>query len=698
MGIMNFLRNRAGAILIGAIGLAIVAFLVGDAVSAGSPFWNASQRVVGSIDGEDISIDEFSPKVEQNLAQFKQQYGGLGGAQMQAMAVDNAWNSEIAEVILTKEFKNLGLQVSNEELFDLVQGKNVSPLIAQSFTNPETGVLDRASIINSLKQADSDPQLAYQWEMMQNEIERQTLQQKYSRLISNSVFVTSLEANEEHTNRGKLANFDFVHLAYSSVDDNSVKLTDADYNAYYNANKALFYNPAETRSVEFISFNSLPSKEDSIAVKASIEKLAEDFKISTNDSLFAAVNSDVKVPFTYIGKGSLDPEMDEVVFNSSVGTFYGPVFSGNSYKMVKVAGVQYQPDSVQASHILIDPAKVGGMPQAQALADSLMKIAKNGGNFAELAKMNSVDGSASKGGDLGVFGRGEMVVPFEEAAFSGKTGDIKIAISQFGIHVIKVGTQYGSNKRVKVAYVEKGLASSSKTQSAAYKLANSFFNEVKAENFEELAKKKGYTVMKAEQMTAMQGYANGLDNPRLVIRDAFSAKKGELLSQVYQMDNGYVVAKLVDVRPKGTLSLDAVKGEIEPMVRNAVKAKALIEKFNAALSGATNIDQVAQKVGTTVTPIENMVFSNPIIPGLAQENKVAGTVFGSQPNKLSKPIEGSNGVYVVMVKGFTAPAPLSNTFKQKQDMLLGVSQRSLGAAFQALQDKADIKDNRVKFY
>ncbi|RZL15236.1 MAG: peptidylprolyl isomerase, partial [Pedobacter sp.] len=666
--------------------------------SVGSPFLNESRNEVGSVDGEEISITEFSQKVEQNLAQFKQQYGNAGGPQMQAMAVDNAWNGEVADIILGKEYKKLGLQVSDEELFDLVQGKNPSPLIMQSFMNQQTGQLDRAAIINSLKARDKDPNLANQWAMLYGEIERQTLQQKYSKLVMNSVFVTTLEANDDHTNRNKLANFTYVNLDYSSIADNSVKLTDADYTAYYNANKNRYFNPAELRSVEFVAFNSLPSKEDSVAVKTNIEKLAADFRTSTNDSLFAAINSDVKVPFAYIGKGVLNGAIDSVIFDYPAGSYYGPVLSGNSYKLAKVVGVQFQPDSVKASHILIDPSKVGGLPAAQKLADSLRKVIVGGGNIATLAPIYSVDGSKDKGGDLGFFGRNQMVAPFEEASFSGKTGDVKVVNSQFGVHVVKITAQKGSTKRVKVAYIEKSLGSSSKTQSAAYKLATNFFNEATSEDFAAVAKKKGYTIVKAEKMNATQGYAPGLDNPRNLIRDAFAAESGEKLGQVYQMDNGYVVARVTEIRPKGILPLEVIKKEIEPLVRNAVKAKMLTEKLNAAAAGAQNINQVAQKVGRPAVPVQNIVLANPVIPALAQENKVVGTVFGLQVNKLSKAIEGERGVYVVVVNGFAAAPPLANTFKQKQTMLEGVAQRSLNGTFQALQDKADIKDNRVKFY
>ncbi|WP_449436019.1 hypothetical protein [Pedobacter steynii] len=124
----------------------------------------------------------------------------------------------------------------------------------------------------------------------------------------------------------------------------------------------------------------------------------------------------------------------------------------------------------------------------------------------------------------------------------------------------------------------------------------------------------------------------------------------------------------------------------------------LKEKVDKALQGAGNIDQVAQKLAKPVTPVQNIVFANPIIPGGGQENKVVGSVFGSQPGKLSKAIDGERGVYAFSVDGFTNPAPLANTYKQKEIMMQATAQRSLGAAFQALQDKSDIKDNRVKFY
>ncbi len=692
---MTFMRTKMGYFLVGGIAVVLALFVLEPLLTQGNML-ASSRNVVGSIDGQDIKYEEFSPKVEQSIAQFKQQYGGNMNPQMQAMAVDQAWQAEIANTVLSKEYTRLGLTISGDELFDLLQGNNPSPLIVQYFGDPQTGQVNRAGVISSLKAQSKDPQLKQQWDMLQSEIEKQALQQKYANLVRNSIYVTSLEATDDYGNRNKLANFKYVDLPYSSILDADVKITDADYQAYFDLNKKRYENPTETRGFEYVSFSFSPTAADSAALKAQVDKLAEDFKITPNDSLFAANNSDVKVPYAYLTKGKLDPAVEAEIFNYPVGTYYGPKLSGESYKLIKVVGAKTSPDSVKASHILIDPAKVGGDVLAMKLADSLRSVLQKGGNMSDLAKQYSVDGSKDSGGDLGTFARGMMVKPFEDAAFDGQTGEVKVVKSQFGIHVIKIVKQIGSSRVVKLAYIEKSLVPSQKTRDAAYKKASAFLSEVKGDNFNSLAQKSGYTIGLADKVTATQGFAPGLDNPRQLIRDAFEAKNNDVLAQVYNMDNGFVVAHLINIRPKGQLALADVKTEIQPFVMNAVKARMLTEKMNKAMSG--NIDQIAQKLGKTAMLVQNVVFANPILPGLAQENKVVGAVFGAQVGKLSKVIEGDKGVYVFVVDGFANPAPMGNTFKQKETIMLGVAQRSLGGAFQALQDKSEIKDNRVKFY
>jgi len=703
MGIMSFLRNRAGIIIVGAIGFAIVAFLVSDAVKMGGSFFRENRTEVGEVDGEAISILQFNEQVEQNTNNFKQQMGqSTLDPQMTSYIIENTWNQSVSQILMDKEINRLGLQVSKNELNDLISGKNPDPQIIQNFGDPQTGQLNRTQLnafLENVKSQDPKSPVSKQWTAFLLNIRQSRLAQKYNNLVQNSLYVTSLEAREDYNNRNKLANFSYVNLEYASIPDNQAKITDQDYKDYYNDNKFRFRNPQETRSFEYIVFDANPSATDSADVKVQVAKIATEFKATSNDSLFVSINSETKMPVTYVRKGQLEPALDSAVFSSSNGAFIGPVFTNGTYKMVKVLDIKVGPDSVKASHILINPAVEGGLDKAKAKADSLVNLISKGASFTELAAKFGTDASKDKGGDLGTFARGSMVPAFEEAVFNGKTGDLKVVTTQFGIHVIKINSQIGSSRVAKVAIVDKSLASSSKTQQEAYAKATTFLSLAKDDkSFDSESQKGGYKKLLAENVTAVQSAIPGLDNPREMIRWVFGADKGDVSNQVFEMGNKFAVAKVIDIFEIGTLPLEQVKKQIQPMVLNKVKARVLIEKMTKALNGSSSIEQVAQKAGRPVMPVQNIVFANPVIPGIAQENKLVGTIFGSQPGKLSQPIEGDHGIYVFVVNGFSNPAPLTNAFKQRVQVAQGLIQRAPGEAYKVLRDKAKIKDNRVKFF
>ncbi|WP_369410122.1 SurA N-terminal domain-containing protein [Hufsiella arboris] len=697
---MSFLRNRAGIIIVVVIGLAIFAFLLSDAVRMGSPFMAASRNQVGEIAGETVDIQDYNARVEQNTNNFKQQMGQASlNPQMTAYVQENTWNQLISEVVMRKEVERLGLIVGKNEINDMITGKNPDPMVVQNFGDPKTGQINRQQLNGFLANVSSQaPEVRAQWGAFLVGLKQSRLAQKYSNLVKNSVYVTNLEAKDDYLNRNKLANFSYVNLDYASIPDKDVKPGDEDYKEYYNENKARFKNREETRSIEYVVFNAQASKADSAEVKAGVEKIAQDFRTTNNDSLFVSINADTKSPIAYVHKGQLDPALDSLVFKAAKGTVVGPVFSNGAYRMAKIIDERVGPDSVKASHILLNPATEGGLDKAKAKADSIANLIRKGTSFADLAKKFGTDGSKDKGGDLGTFGRGQMIPAFEDAVFNGATGDLKVITTQFGVHVIHIDRQVGSSKVAKVAVVDKALNSSNKTQQAAYAKASAFLSGISGKDFDAAVSKQGLKKESAENVTGSQGFIQGLENPRDMVRWAFKADEGDVSDQVFEMDNKYVVAKLTDIREAGELPLDKVKKQIEQMVINRVKAKMLTEKFDKALAGSSSIAQVAQKVGKQAVPVENVVFANPIIPGLSQENKVVGTLFGLQPGKLSKPVAGEQGVYVVSVSGFTNPAPLTNPVKQKEQIAQGAAQRLQGEAFSVLRDKANIKDNRVKFF
>jgi peptidyl-prolyl cis-trans isomerase D len=699
MGIMGFLRNRAGAIIVIAIGIAIVAFLLGDAISSGRGFIADAQSEVGVIDGEKLSYTEFNERVEQNSQQFRAQMGNLN-PQMQSYVVENTWNQISSGIILKNQTEKLGISVGNTELFDLMFN-NPTPQMQQIFANPQTGAFDRATAVNSRKSVDSDPtgQLKTQWLALEDNIHQERVNQKYLNLVRNGIYANSLDAKDEYTNRNKLVNFDYVALEYASVPDAEVKLTDSDYKEYYDQNKFRFKNSVETRTFEYVAFDASPSKEDTLSVKAKIDKIAEGLSQTDNDSLFVSINADTKIPLSYQKRGMLEPALDSVMFNASKGYIYGPYLSNGSYKVAKLIDSRVGPDSVKARHILLNPVSLGGVVVAKQKADSIKNLIQKGGDFAKLAAEFGTDGSKDSGGDLGTFGRGAMIPKFEDAVFGASVGQVFTLETQYGVHIIQVQNQIGSSKVVKVAVVDKALAPSSQTEQAAYQKAQSFLSSVSNQTqFQEAAQKQNINKLLAEDIGPLQAGLPGLENARTIVRWAFEADKGEVSKEIFDVGGKYVVAVLTAVKPEGTLSLDDVKKQIEPAVKNLVKARILKEKAEKAITGSANLQQVAQKLGKETTNVENIVFANPIIPGLSQENKVIGSVFGSEPNKISKAIEGSNAVFIYSVKGFTNPAALTNTLKIKEQLAQTYSQQADASAFEVLRKGAKIKDYRTKFY
>lgn len=698
---MGYLRDRMGTILAIFIGFALLAFVAGEVIKSGSSIFKDSASEIGVINGTSVSYAEFNKKLEASTEQFKQQSGQSISPQITNYLQETTWNQFLTDGLLGKEMEKLGITVGEAETQSMISGPTPAPQIAQQFTDQQTGQFDRARLnqfLQYLQTPKADTAQLKAWGNFLGELIKDKKRQKYLALVTTGLYVNQLDAQDDYLAKNKLANFKYTVLDYASIPDSKVTITDEDYSAYYNEHKAEFKNKQELRSFDYVSFNAAPSKEDSIAIKAQVEKLAADLRASTNDSLFVQINSETKTPIAFRKKGQLEPQLDSVMFSAAPGFVYGPFLSNGSYKIAKLVATQVGPDSVKARHILINPATEGGVDKALAKADSIKKLLAGGKSFADLANTYSIDKNANaKGGDLGTFGRGTMVASFDDVVFNAKKGDIKVFTTQFGVHLVEIQGVVGSSKVVKVALVDKPLEASQKTQNEAYNKAQAFLSSLTKDNFDAQAKKAGITVKKASDITGIAAALPGLDNARALVRWAFKADKGNFSEEVYPIGDQYVIGSLTEIKPIGFLSLDAVKKQIEPAVRIIVKGKQLSEKLQAALNGATSIEQVAQKAGGKVMPVQNIVLANPVIPGSGPEYKLIGSIFGAKPSKLSTPVAGAQGVYVYTLDSFVNPATLTNAVREKQALGAALAQRADGDVLNALKDKANVKDNRAKF-
>ncbi len=698
MGIMGFLRERMGKILAFFIGFALLAFIVGEVVRSGGSFFRDDRNMLGEASGEKIALDEFNDKVKENSAQFTQGGQNALTPQITSYVQETTWNQMITEKILQKEAEKLGLVVGDDEVRSMESGNNPSPQIVQAFGDPKTGQVDVAKLNQFLNKLPTlSDEMKQRWTDFITGIIEARLSEKYISLVTNSLYVNSLEAKDDYEAKNKLVNFKYAALEYTSVPDTKITVTDDDYQSYYEDHKQQFNIPQEVRTFDYVSFNAAPSKDDTAATKKQADKLAADFKASTNDSLFVQINAETKTtPLTYQHKGHLDPKLDSIMFDAQKGFVYGPYLSNGSYKIAKLVDARVEADSVKVRHILLDDRTIG-VEKAMTRADSIKKLIEGGKSFADLANFYSIDkNSAIKGGEIGFFGRGAMTPPFEDAAFSGKKGEIKIVSTQYGIHILQIEDEKGSSKAVKVAIVDLPLKPSNTTQTTAYTKAQQFLGQLTKDNFNQLAKQAGLKVKTATDINGAALGFPGVEDAREIVRWAFNADPGDFSDKVYTSGYQDIVTHLVKISHKGILPLDDVKKQIEAAVKNKVKAKLLTDKLQAALSGATTLDQVAQKSGSKVVPVQNVVFANPVIPGTSAEYAVIGSIFGSQPNKISKPVEGQQGVYVFIVDSFTKPAPLLNTVKIKQQLGQAIMQRADQQIFEALKDKANVKDYRAK--
>ncbi len=711
MGVMGFLRDRMGKIVAIGIGVALFAFVGEEAIRQGSSFFKGDNTTIGEVAGEKIAYSDFAKRLDQNTKQLQQQSGQANlNSQFMTYVQDNTWNQSVSQIILNKEIDKVGLVVSDDETAGMFSSNNPDPAVVQNFGDPQTGKIDMNKLNNfkaTLNAAKADDPVRQQWHDFIVQLTATKLEQKYLSLVTNGLYVNALDAKDDYEAKNKLVNFKYVTLDYTSIPDSKVTLTDDDYQSYYDDHKYEFKNKQELRSFDYVTFNAAASKEDSAAIKGQMDKLVPQFKSSANDSLFVQVNSETKNPPSFKRKGQLgDPKLDSMMFSADKGFVYGPYLSNGSYKIAKLADVKTTFDSVKTRHILINPNAEGSLEKAIAKADSIKKLIQGGKSFADEAATFSVDkASAVKGGDIPAFdvngmmgaGQGQITAEYTNAAFKAKKGDLIVVTSQFGVHLIEITDQKGSVKVAEVAVVDKPIVPSSNTQNAAYSKAQSFLAGLTKDNFDAMAKKAGLMKKSAADINGLASALPGLEGAREVVKWAFKADKGDYGDQVFVVGNQYVIPVLTGIKPKGTLPLDAVKKQIEAAVRNHVKAKMLTDKLQAAANGASSIDQVAQKSGSKVVPVQNVVFANPVIPGLATEYKVVGTIFGSKPNKVSAPIEGDHGVYVFSVDNFINPAPLTNALREREQIGQALVQRSNSQLFDALKDKANVKDYRSKF-
>lgn len=701
MSIITQIRNKAGLMVI-LIGLALVSFLLMDVFSQNSLFNQSNSNVIGEIDGEEITAPMFEERVAEAVENYKanSKTDKVDEATLSSLR-DQVWNEMVRERIMKNATSDLGLAVSREELFDMVQGSQIHPTVKQAFTDPNTGNFDRSQVLKFLREIDQQPEeMQNKWKAFEKYLVSDRENEKYNTLITKGLYVTNFSAQSYMKQVFETASGRFLRVDYSTIADSSIEAPEEDLRKWYLEHAWEFKSKEVQRNLDYVVFEVKPSTEDRDALLKKMNEIRVSWLSSDDDSMFVVMNSEQPGDDRFYAQTELTDETRSRLFGDTIGALSEVYQDGNMFKLTRLARRMVRPDSVKARHILVKVKDTETEETAKKRADSLLQLVKNGGNFAALAQANSEDpGSGMNGGDLGFFAEGAMVKPFNDACFEGKKGDQVLVKSDFGFHIIEITDQKGGRTMARFATVSYELSAGTETYRVAYDSASAFVSRVKdKESFEQEAKKSGIEKRSVEGLKTTDRGLAGLENTREVVRWAFRSEDGAV-SPVFESQQQFVVAILTVSIPKGIKPFEAVRTVVESRYKRDKKAEQISAKLEETRKKEGNsVERMAIGMGTVAQTFASVNFGSGFLNNIGMEPQVSGFIFGGKKGTLSKPIHGNNGVFVVVVDSVTPMPKEAEQGPTHGNLRNQLKSRVAGEGLSARKELISIKDDRHLFY
>ena len=698
MAILSDIRKRP-VFLILIIGLALFAFVLSEVLTGNS---GPSRQNIGSVNGEDISAQEFARRVD------AQRNRGANTETMQT--VNSVWNSLIREKIYDEQIKKAGIVIGEKDLWDQVVTiyKN-SP----QFQN-EVGLFDENKLKEYIATLKENPTAWENWERNLENIKVNIKQQNYNDLIEVGLTASIKDGEREYNQNNKKFDVKLAFEPYSSIKNEEVNITDQEIKTYIKNHPKEFKVDASVE-LEFVKFDVKPSKEDIKKVKDELNKIIDDYE-EYNENIKQTVKLDgfknTKDIEEFINEYSDTPYTDKVYLKEDLPTsvydtiikmenndIYGPIREGDYFKMYKKLGKEGV-KFTKASHILLSyKGSQSAKPTTQRTKEEAEKEIKNllkkvnESNFAEMAKKYSDGPSATKGGELGDFSKkGKFVKEFDEFIFNNPKGKIGIVETVFGYHIIKVDDVKTENG-LKLAIVTRKIDPSNKTESDIYQQAETLASDISnGKSIEEAAKEKNLNVKKANRINPLTENINGIGLERDIVRWAFDkdTKIGEV--KRFDLNSGdYAVVILKSRNKKGLTPVSEAKSKVLPILTKKKKAEIIRNK----ISGST-IEEKAKSLNKSVITAENVSILSPNLKAGGNDETVVGALLYMKEGEINV-IDGKNGVYIIKIIKITEPYDIKKYDTYSKNISNNLKTKA-NKVFEALKKKSDIEDNRAEFY
>ena len=651
---------------------------------------------VGEIDGREITYREYSDMVKQASENQKQQSGQEPDENQLRNIREQVWNQLVDDHVYQKEIDRLGIKVTDQEIVDWVRGTNPPDMLRNQFTD-STGNFKRADYDAAIMNPKNRELLI----KVEDFLRKQRAREKLQSILVASVRVSDGDILQHYMDQNIKYDGEYVFFDPNQlVPDAEVKVGDDDLKKYYNDHSGE-YKTEPTRKIKYVLFAEAASKSDSDGVVTDLKDLVSRVKAGANFADLAKTYSDTPPSETTVKHGDVSPDKESAIFAANAGDLVGPITDADGYHVIKVNAFKGGTDDfIRASHILLrwegaDSAKV--LKEANAIAARV----RNGEDFATVAREKSSDGTAARGGDLGWFGKGRMVKPFDEAAFKAKVGQIVGPVkTSFGYHIIKVTAR--DNRQATVIDLKMAVKASASTKDLISQQAQDFSFIAKQGDFVKEASGQKYTILETQSFQK-GSFIPGLGVNQALNKFAFSNKVGKAGDAV-SVSNGYVVAMVSSVNDAGLKPFDEVKPQIEAAVKLAKKmekVKPIADQVRSAFSSGDSLGKVSSIQPKVAASRLTQYTMTGFLPGVGRDGGFSGAVSGMNINEISPVIKGERGYFIVKLSAKTAfDEAAFNAQKDaiRTQMLNERKNRFLSAWSENLKKASEIVDNRDMFF
>ena len=692
MAVLEKMRGW-GIVLSILVAVPLLLFVIDPSQVAQTIQQTSSKYDVGKIGGQKVTYTEFQNEVDRFSKIGEMLSGSSASEQAQRQAREAAWQNLIDRELFVKNARAAGINVGKDEMHDLINGENVSPVIASLFSDA-SGNFNNEAFLDFLQQVEMDEsgRLPMLWNYLQTSVSTGQFYQKYNALFTASLYQNALELNRMIDDNNNTANVEFVMVPLTFAQDSTIVVSDAEIKAFYKANKKRMFKQDASRTIEYVVFEVTPSAEDIEDQNARFASQWEEFSTTDNMRYFMQQYSDRSYTEHWYKSGelgSVSRAIEDFVAGAAVGSTSPVIMEGNTFYAARVMAQAQVPDSVLVRHIML-------RADQRNLADSLLSVVKPA-TFSALAEEFSLDQSNQFGGELGSLGwmTQNSLLPGFEAAFTAKVGKPFIATTEYGLHVVEVTKTTAPIAKKQVAIFEKETIPSSATHNATYNQASRLaaLAAGKAENYKAAVDSMGVYSHPLTISEATENYG-AIGHAKEITRWAFDNKAGKV-SNVITVDNKYFfVVAINEAEKEGFTPIQKVAGDIRNRLFAEKYAAKRASDIAVEIQGIDSLEAIAEKLGTTVSTQNDVAFAS--LNSRSLDPKFLGAIASAKDGVITGPIAGNYGVYVFKVTE-------RNTGAYYTESDANAYQRQLSAyttqmIIPVMMEEADVKDNRARFY